>query len=115
MSRRTYLKKQRTFSRVMSLKSSFSLKAFLILFALLIFSLSVFYIFQIKREISVKYLIQAQENKLSEILEESKNLEINSINASSLDKALGFLEESNLEKTDKIYYIRVFENEVVTK
>ena len=102
-------------SRTISLKSSFSLKLFWILSIVMLFSLLALYIFQVNKGISERYFIQAQENKLVELTEENKSLEIDSVGISSLDNALGFLEESNLEKTDKIYYIRIFENEVVTK
>jgi|AntAceMinimDraft_9_1070365.scaffolds.fasta_scaffold304882_1 hypothetical protein len=115
MNKKLFSRMQSPRSRTTSLKSSFSLKLFWILSIITLFSLLAFYIFQVNKGISERYFIQAQENKLVELTEENKSLEIDAVGMSSLDNALGFLEESNLEKTDKIYYIRIFENEVVTK
>jgi len=115
MSKNLFPRKQFTNSRTLSLESPFRLKVFLALSILTIFSFLALYIFQINKEISGKYLIQRQENELAELIEENKSLEINSVGMSSLDNVLGFLDESNLEKTDKIYYIRIVGNEVVTK
>ncbi|MEA3344099.1 MAG: hypothetical protein U9Q16_00215 [Patescibacteria group bacterium] len=115
MNKKLFLRMQSKRSKAISLKRPFSLKVFWVLSVMVIFSLLALYIFQVNKGIAERYFIQSQENKLAQLTEENKILEIDSIGISSLDNVLGFLEESNLEKTDKIYYIRVFENEVVTK
>lgn len=86
----------------------------IISFILVTFSL-IFYVFQVNAEVSERYLIQKYEQKLSEVLKENQNLEISSVQASSLDDIMVLMEGLNFEKVDKIHYIRVLGNQIVTK
>lgn len=99
----------------LSLRRKIVLKGFLVLGILSIVSLLVFYIFQINNEVSGRYLIEKYERRISEIIKEKQNLEINSFQVSSLENIIGLLEPLNFEKTDKIHYIRFLDNQVVAK
>ena len=99
----------------LSLRRKIILKGFLVLGILSIVSLLVFYIFQINNEVSERYLIEKYERRISEIIKEKQNLEINSFQVSSLENIIGLLEPLNFEKTDKIHYIRVSDRQVVSK
>jgi len=104
------------YQRVILLKlPKISLRIFWLLITLLIVALLVFYIFQVNAEVSERYLIQKQENRLIELSKENKNLEISSVQVISLDNILSLLEDSDFEKTNKVHYIRILENKVVTK
>lgn len=92
-----------------------SLRIFWLLITLLIVALLVFYIFQVNAEVSERYLIQRYENGLIELSKENKNLEISSVQVISLDNILSLLENSDFERTNKVHYIRILENKVVTK
>jgi len=104
-----------TLKRSLFLKWPLALRIFGLLSALLIVALLVFYVFQINREVSERYLIQRYENRLIELSKENKNLEISSVQMISLDNILSLLENSDFEKTNKVHYIRILENKVVTK
>ncbi len=104
-----------TLERSLSLKWPLSLRIFWILSILSIVAFLVFYIFQVNREVSEKYSIQKYENRLIELSKENKNLEISSVQAISLNNVLSLLENSDFEKTDEVYYIRILESKVVAK
>jgi len=97
------------------LKWRISLKIFLVFSSFVIIGLLGLYIFQVNVVVSEKYLIQKYEKQISEILKENQNLAINSTKLSSLTKVIKSLEELNFEKIDKIYYIRVLNNQMVAK
>jgi len=97
------------------LKLKIILRTFWILAILSVISLLVFYIFQVNSEISARYLIREYEKKLSEILKENKNLEISSSQVDSLENIAALLENLNFEKSGKIKYIRVLNNQVVSR
>ncbi len=99
----------------LSLKWRIGLKVFWVLSVLLIVTLLVFYIFQVNRGVSERYSIQKYENRLIELSKENQNLEISSVQVISLDNILSLLENSGFEKTDKVYYIKVPDTQVVTK
>jgi len=102
-------------SDAFTLKWRIILRIFWILCVLSIISLLVFYIFQVNVEIGEKYLIQEYEKKLGQILEENNKLEINSVQSNSLNNISELVNTLNFEKTDKIKYIHVLENQVVSK
>jgi len=90
-------------------------RVFLGLGILSIIALVIFYIFQVNAEISERYSVQKYVGTLNEISEENKNLEINSLQLDSLENISGLLENLNFVKSDKIHYIRVLDNQVVSK
>ena len=104
-----------TLKRSLSLRRTFILRIFWLLGILSIAALLVFYIFQVNKKVSERYLIQKYENRLIELSKKNKNLEVNSVQAVSLDNVLSLLENSDFEKTNKVHYIRILENKVVTK
>lgn len=103
------------------LKRGFALKwstSFRFFWSLVIFStvaLLIFYIFQVNAEISERYSIQGYKEKISEISKENQDLEIKAVQLNSLDKAIKLLGSLNFEKTNKIYYIRTLDKQVVAK
>lgn len=99
----------------LSLNWKINLRIFLVLSVLSIIALLIFYVFQVNAGVSERYLIQGYEEKLSEISKENQNLEISSVQANSLNNITVLIEGLNFEKTDKIYYIRVLDNQIVTK
>lgn len=99
----------------LSLKLKIVLEIFWIFGILSVIALLVFYIFQVNSEISARYFIREYESKLSDILKENKNLEISSVQLDSLDNIAISLKNLNFEKSGKIKYIRVFNNQVVAR
>jgi len=82
---------------------------------ILIAACLVFYIFQVNKEVSERYLVQQYEKKINELSKENKNLELESAQAASLNKILEQVASLNFEKTDKIHYIRIVGTQVVAK
>ena len=100
---------------ISSLNWKIVLRVFLILSFLSVSALFVFYFFKVNAEVSERYLIQKYDGELSKILKENQNLEISLIQSDSLDNIIALMEEFNFEKADKIHYIRVLNNQVVTR
>lgn len=92
-----------------------NLKWFCIVGTVTLFSLLSFYIYQVNAQASEKYSIQDSQNRISDILEENKDLEINSAQASSLESIAQMAKELEFEKADKIHYIQIIDTQVVTK
>lgn len=99
----------------LSLKIRFSMKLFWIVSFVSIFSLLIFYIFQINEMTKTGYLTETYEKKISQLLKENKILAITSSQVSSLDNLEDRIKNLNYEKVGKIYYIEVLENQIVTK
>lgn len=91
-----------------------TLKFFLILSVTLIISLLAFYIFQITTVISEGYQIQNYQKRLSELSQENKILEINSIKINSLENIDNKIQELGFEKMNNVHYIQILESSVVT-
>lgn len=100
-------------SRFLSLKWKISLKFFWILGFILIITLLILYIFQLNLLFSQTYLIQNYEKKLEQLSKENAALEINSIQANSLETIESQIKELGFEKIENIEYIKVLENRVV--
>jgi len=100
---------------IFSLNWIIVLRTLLILSLFSILSLLVFYIFQVNAEVSERYSIQKYDKELTQNLKENQNLEINLIQSNNLDNIAVLMEEFNFEKINKIHYIRVLGNKVVTK
>jgi len=86
-----------------------------ILVILTALTLFLFYIFQVDSFATEKYLIGDYQKELNKLTIESKALELNSLQANSLNNIIASLEDLNLERVDKTYYIRVLDTKVVTK
>ena len=81
----------------------------------LLISLIVFYVFQANNEVLERYSISDYLNRLDKISEENKQLEIKALSANSLENISDLLQTLNFVKVDKIEYIRVLDNQVVSK
>jgi len=92
-----------------------NLKWFCIVGTVTLFSLLSFYVYQVNAQASEKYSIQDSQNRISDILEENKDLEINSAQAGSLESIAQMAKELEFEKADKIHYIQIIDTQVVTK
>ncbi len=88
-------------------------RIFLILAPLLAIAFLAFYIFQINAEISESYSILQYQEKIDQISEENKNLQITSLQANSLERIKPLISTLNFEKAGKVNYIRVLDNQIV--
>ena len=86
-----------------------------ILAILTVSTLFLFYIFQVDSFATKKYLVRDYQKELNKLTIESKALELNSLQANSLNNIIASLEGLNLERVNKTYYIRVLDTKVVTK
>ncbi len=102
-----------------SRKSSFSFGSVLRIsqFLVLVIALAFFflYVFQVNYYIAERYSLRNSQKELNSLASESKSLEINSLEANSLNKVTTFLEGLDLERVNKTHYIRVLDAKVVTK
>lgn len=83
---------------------------------ILIGVLSVIYIFQVNSMIKEAYLVRNYQRKLKELARENKILEVNfsqSNSLANLEKLI--IKDLKFEKIEKIYYIEVLGNQVVSK
>jgi hypothetical protein len=81
----------------------------------LLVSLVVFYIFQANSEISERYLTAEYLSRLDEVSEENKQLEITALSVNSLENVSDLLKTLNFVEVERIEYIRVLDNQVVSK
>ena len=102
-------------TRNLILKRKLSLKFFWILSISLTIFLLVFYIFQINSIIQNTYIIQGYHEKVKELSEENKKLELSLTELNSLENLGSLVENLNYEKVDKIRYIQVLGGQIVTK
>lgn len=87
---------------------------FILAFIFIIFLL-VFYVFQISAMVLESYRVQNFQKKIKEISQENKRLEINLLQAISLENVAEKIQKLGFEKVDRIYYIKPYENPVVAK
>ncbi len=92
-----------------------NLRIFLGLSLTLFIFLSFFYIFQINKITTESFLISNFENKVADLSQQNKVLEISFFKNNSLENVESFVRNSNFEKIGEIHYIRVLESTVVTK
>jgi len=95
--------------------NSFFSKVFLFFGLAAIAILLGFYVFQVSREIALRYTIENSEKMLGGIKEENKGLEINSWQANSARDNVALAQKLNFEKVEKITYIKILDNTVVSK
>lgn len=101
--------------RPLNLKWNLGLRIFWILSLISLASLLVFYIFQVNKIVFGEYLLQGCEQKLNEIIEESKRLEIDFSQVNSLENIETLAKNLEFEKAEKIHYIQVLQGKVVSK
>jgi len=75
----------------------------------------VFYIFQINTLISENYQIKNYRQKIETLTNENNDLEINSLKINSLENIEAKIKNLGFEKINKIYYIQILENQIVSK
>ena len=93
----------------------FNQKILRILIFLIILTLLAFYIFQANALVSERYLLSNYQKKLNEKLRENEVLLINSTQLNSLSNIKEKVKAMGFEKVDKVYYLKVLENQIVTK
>ena len=81
----------------------------------MILFLLTFYIFQINSVISGGYLIQNCQKKITELSKENETLAIDSARINSLNNVENRIKELGFEKIEKVNYIKILENQIVTK
>ena len=72
-------------------------------------------ILQTNLEVSERYLVREYNKKIAELSSDNETLKIASAQNASLDKVIALVEPLNFEKTDKIHYIKVLDNQVVVR
>jgi len=98
-----------------TLKFSLTLKFFWLLIIAAILSLSLVCVFQLNTYTREFYLINNQENRLQQLTQENKMLEINFSKANSLNNIGSYVENQAFEKVKQVEYIRVFESTVLAR
>lgn len=99
----------------LNLKWRFNLRIFIITTSILVLPLLVFYIFQVNKLTSDRYLLRDQESTVNKLSQENKILGINSNQANSLDNIDSFAKELGFEKVSKAHYIKVLEGLMAAK
>lgn len=95
--------------------SNLRLKLFWMINIALVIILLGFCVFQINMQIKESSLIKNYENKIVQISEQNKNLEINFSQANSLANLETLLMNLNYEKVGRVQYLRVPGSTVVAK
>lgn len=103
------------FSFDFSLNLKIKPKLSLFLSLVLIIFLLALCVFQFNKEASERYLIKEYKAKAASIELENKMLEIKFEELSSLDNILASVEKMNFEKTNKVNYIKIINNQIVSR
>lgn len=82
---------------------------------LLLISLMIFYIFQSNSFIKQGYLIQNYQQRVEELREENKALEVNFVQTNSLATIEQRIQELNFVEIEKINYIQLLSSQIATK
>lgn len=80
---------------------------------ILITLLLVFYIFQISEITTATFAISKQEQEITRLLQQNKDLQIGFSKENSLANLETILNGLNYEKVNKVYYIRVMDSQMV--
>ena len=94
---------------------TFNLKFLGILGCILIFSLLVFYIFQVYETTRAGFSLSNFEQQSKELAETNKDLQIRYSQTNSLVNLETTLRQLNYEKVDKIQYVRISASTVVAR
>lgn len=79
------------------------------------FSLVIACVYQINAQAGETFLIKEYEQKIAQLTEENKSLEINFSKSVSLENIGTFVQNQTFEKTAKMEYIRVLEGTALAK
>jgi len=99
----------------LGLKKRLNLKRLKVFVALAAMILLVCCVFQSMSRVGEKYRLKALQEKVSQLGQENKTLEIDSAKAVSLMDKEAKIQSLGFEKTGKINYIQISENELVRK
>ncbi|MDP3991197.1 MAG: hypothetical protein Q8P63_02800 [Candidatus Nealsonbacteria bacterium] len=101
--------------RPIVLRWKLSLKTVWILTLSVVCFLLVFYIFQISEMTRASFAVSNYERKMAQLINESKGLEINFSNISSLNSLEALLASLNYQDVGKVHYIEMLEGAVAAK
>ncbi len=82
---------------------------------ILITLLFISYVFQINFEISERYTIRQYETRVAELLMDTRGLEMNFAQKSSLREVTPTLEGMGFQNAEKIYHIQISDQQVVVR
>jgi hypothetical protein len=77
--------------------------------------LLVLHVFQVNAETAERYAVSKYEVSLNEISKENKKLELASFQANSLAATSVLIQDLGFERAEKIGYIKILDNKVVSK
>ncbi len=83
--------------------------------SILIFVLSVSYVFQINFEMSERFLVRQYEVKVAELLTQTRGLETVFAQEGSLQRIRPLLEGMSFQKADKTHYIQISDQQIVIR
>lgn len=86
-----------------------------IVFATLISVFLILYIIQINKMNQTLYLIESYEKKIEELAEENEILEIQLSRLNGLKTIESLVRALNFEPTEKVHYIKILDDSIVTK
>ncbi|MFC1629673.1 hypothetical protein ACFL11_00375 [Patescibacteria group bacterium] len=92
-----------------------SFKVFWIFTTFFLLLLLVFYIFQINSVISKSYQVQYYQERINDLSEENKVLELSVAQLNSWENIERQVQDFNFEKLGQIYYIQMLDSTVVSK
>jgi len=97
------------------LKINLSLKLFWILVSVVILALLIACVFQLNAYTREFYLTQEYQNKISQLLQENKMLEINFSQLNSLQNIGSYVQNQVFEKAEKVEYIQLLGGTALAK
>jgi hypothetical protein len=87
-------------------------KVLILLSALAVVFLLVFYVFQINNLVSSKYFLTAQQKSLKNLSQENEKLEANLASLGSLNDIEGKVSQLGFERIGQIHYVQILEGAV---
>ena len=97
------------------LRNGFSYKFWLALFFLAAFILFIFSIIHVNVYTGSLYSIQTFEDRVNQLNEENRILEINFTKANSLNNLTSYVQNQTFQKISNIKYVRVLESTALAK
>ena len=90
-------------------------KIFILCLITFSFSLFIFYIFQINKFTNESSLIFSYQQKIAQLSQENKNLEIGIFQNNSIKQIEILANDLSYEKTDKIHYIKILGSTAIAR
>ncbi|MDD5144731.1 MAG: hypothetical protein PHW72_01250 [Candidatus Pacebacteria bacterium] len=97
------------------LQNGFSYKFWLVLLFLAAFILFIFSIIHVNVYTGSLYSIQTFEDRINQLNEENRTLEINFTKANSLNNLTSYVQNQTFQKISNIKYVRVLESTALAK